>query len=150
MGEHSDSIKIQPIGYVHNSVKSTPKPEYDWSGVVSEIRLDPELAAGLDGLQRYSHVIVIYWAHKATAPSRMALRVRYKGDKTRPMVGVFASRSPFRPNSVCQKVARLLKRIDSRLILEGLDALDGSPVLDIKPFIPRIDSPADASVPDWG
>ncbi len=143
-------MPLKAIGRVHNTVKSTPKPEYDWSGIISRISIAPELAAGLEGLERYSHIIVIYWAHRATAPSKMALRVRYKGDRSRPMVGVFASRSPYRPNPLCLRVARLVEIRDGLLVVEGLDALDGTPVLDIKPFIPRIDSPAGAVAPDWG
>jgi tRNA-Thr(GGU) m(6)t(6)A37 methyltransferase TsaA len=145
----SERITLTPIGYVVNSIPSTPKPEYDWQGVISEIAIRPQLAGGLEGLQRYSHIIVIYWAHKATAASRIALRVRFKGDPARPMVGVFASRSPYRPNSICQKVARLLEVKDSSLKVEGLDAINGTPILDIKPFIPRIDSAPDAVTPVW-
>ena len=66
-----------------------------------------------------------------------------------PEVGVFASRSLFRPNPLGVKVARLLERKGNILRLEGLDALDGTPVLDVKPFIPRSDAPASAAVPDW-
>jgi tRNA (adenine37-N6)-methyltransferase len=142
-------MSLEPIGFVRSPVKATPKPEYDWSGVVSEIVIEPKYAAGLDGLERYSHVIVIFWADKATDKSKMALRVRYRGDPALPEVGVFASRSPYRPNSICLKVAHLLGVTDNILRLEGLDAYDGSPVLDIKPFIPDNDAPPDASVPPW-
>ena len=150
MENSADEIVLRPIVRVSNAVKSTPKPEYDWSGIVSEISIEPALAAGLEGLLRYSHVIIIYWAHRATAASKMALRVRYKGDRSRPMVGVFASRSPYRPNPLCIRVARLVEIKGEVLVVEGLDALDGTPVVDIKPFIPRIDSPAGATEPDWG
>ena len=147
--EASDEIHLQPIGYVRSPVKETPRPEYDWTGVVSEIVIQPEFAAGLAGLGEYSHVIVIYWAHKAIDKSKMALQVRYRGDPTLPMVGVFASRSPYRPNPLCLKVARLLEVSDHILRLEGLDAYDGTPVLDIKPFNPDNDAPPHASVPPW-
>ena len=79
----------------------------------------------------------------------MALRVRYRGDPALPEVGVFASRSLFRPNPIGMKVARLLGIKDNILRVEGLDALDGTPVLDIKPFIPDNDAPKNASAPDW-
>ena len=142
-------IYLNSIGFVRSTVKETPKPEHDWTGVVSEIEVNPEFGAGLEGLERYSHVIVIYWAHKATNKSKMALRVRYKGNSTLPEVGVFASRSLFRPNPIGMKVARLLERKDNILRLEGLDALNGTPVLDIKPFNPDSDAPKDAHAPDW-
>jgi tRNA-Thr(GGU) m(6)t(6)A37 methyltransferase TsaA len=142
-------LAFKPIGYVKSPVTETPKPEYDWRGIVSEIVIEPELAAGLEGLERYSHIIVIYYAHKAASPAEMALRVRYKGNPAYPMVGVFASRSPYRPNALGQKLARLLKMRDNILRVEGLDALDGTPVLDIKPHIPGYDSAEDASSPQW-
>jgi tRNA-Thr(GGU) m(6)t(6)A37 methyltransferase TsaA len=142
-------MTLEPIGFVRNGVTETPRPEHDWKGLVSEIAIEPGLAEGLEGIEKYSHVIVIFWAHKATDKSKMALRVRYRGDPSLPEVGVFASRSLFRPNPLGMKVARLLERKDNVLLLEGLDALDGTPVLDIKPFIPRNDAPGGASVPDW-
>jgi tRNA-Thr(GGU) m(6)t(6)A37 methyltransferase TsaA len=142
-------MPLRPIGLVRSPVKQTPKPEHDWTGIVSEIVVEPEFSAGLEGLERYSHVIVIFWAHKATDKSKMALRVRYRGDATMPEVGVFSSRSLFRPNPIGMKVARLLEKKDNVLRLEGLDALDGTPVLDIKPFNPASDAPQDTNVPDW-
>jgi tRNA-Thr(GGU) m(6)t(6)A37 methyltransferase TsaA len=144
-----NGISLEPIGFVSSPVKQTPRPEHDWTGIVSEIVVEPEFSAGLEGLERYSHVIVIYWANKATDKSKMALRVRYRGDSSLPEVGVFASRSLFRPNPLGMKVTRLLERKDNILRLEGLDALDGTPVLDIKPFIPSSDAPEGARVPEW-
>jgi tRNA-Thr(GGU) m(6)t(6)A37 methyltransferase TsaA len=144
-----DEMPLQPIGFVRSPVKQTSRPEHDWTCIVSEIEVKPEFSTGLPGLERYSHIIVIYWAHQATDKSKMALRVRYKGDPSLPEVGVFASRSLFRPNPLGMKVTRLLERKDNILRLEGLDALDGTPVLDIKPFIPSNDVPGDARVPDW-
>jgi len=142
-------ILLEPIGYVHSHVKVTPKPEYDWSDVVSEIELAQSWQAGLDGLEQYSHVIVLYWAHKATDKTKMALRVHYRGEATLPRVGLFASRSPYRPNPLCMKVARLLSVKGSILQVQNLDALDGTPVVDIKPFILTNDAPTDVRVPDW-
>jgi tRNA-Thr(GGU) m(6)t(6)A37 methyltransferase TsaA len=144
-----EQITLRAIGRVRSPVKSTPKPEYDWRGIVSEIELEPGLAPGLEGLEGYSHVIVIYYADRATDPADMALRVRFKGDPDYPMVGVFASRSPYRPNPLGQKLARLLAVEGSKLRVEGLDAIDGTPVLDIKPFIPGYDSSPDATSPQW-
>jgi len=142
-------ITLSPIGYVKSPVRETPRPEHDWQGIVSEVVLLPGLAPGLEGLARYSHIIVIYYAHKAADPADMALRVRYKGNPTLPMVGVFASRSPYRPNPLGQSLCRLLEVKGNILRVEGLDALDGTPVLDIKPFIPGYDSAADAISPRW-
>jgi tRNA (adenine37-N6)-methyltransferase len=94
-------------------------------------------------------VLVIYWADRATDPARMALTVRHRGDGKRPLVGVFASRSCFRPNPLGLKLARLLEVGNNLLRVEGLDALDGTPVLDIKPFTPGYDSAEGAASPEW-
>jgi len=145
----SDGLELKPVGHVRCPIISTPQPEYNWQGIVSEIVIDHSLAPGLAGLERYSHIIVTYWAHLATNPTDMALSVRYKGNPKLPMVGVFASRSPYRPNPLGHKVARLLEIRGNTLKVEGLDALDGTPVLDIKPFIPHYDSPEGATAPLW-
>lgn len=140
---------LQPIGFVRNAIKATLRPEHDWTGIISEIVLEHEFVPGLERLEEYSHIIVIFWAHKATDKSKMALRVRYRGDPALPEVGVFASRSLFRPNPLGMKVARLLEIKNNILRVEGLDALDSTPVLDIKPFNPSNDAPADAKTPEW-
>ncbi|MCL2150392.1 MAG: tRNA (N6-threonylcarbamoyladenosine(37)-N6)-methyltransferase TrmO [Dehalococcoidia bacterium] len=149
-GSNTNNFKgFVPIGRVHSPIKSTPKPEYDWRDVISEIIIAHPLALGLAGLERYSHIIVIYWAHQATDPLDMALRVHYRGNPKLPIVGVFASRSPYRPNPLGQKVAELLEITSDVLRVRGLDALDGTPVLDIKPFIPDYDAPEGATAPRW-
>ncbi len=142
-------IALKPIGYVRSSVSSTPRPEHDWRGVISEIVLKPELAPGLEGLTRYSHVLVIYWADRATDPAKISLVIHHKGDPRRPLVGVFASRSLHRPNPLGLKLARLLEVRENVLRVEGLDALDGTPVLDVKPFTPGYDSDEGATAPTW-
>jgi tRNA-Thr(GGU) m(6)t(6)A37 methyltransferase TsaA len=148
MVDRSD-ITLKPIGVVRSQVKATPRPEHDWRGVISEIVVNKEFTPGLEGLERSSHIIVIYWAYKATDSAKMALQVHYKGDPELPMVGVFASRSLFRPNPIGQKVAKLLEVEGNVLKVEGLDALDGTPVIDIKPYIPRYDSAQGATAPKW-
>ncbi|MCL1885693.1 MAG: tRNA (N6-threonylcarbamoyladenosine(37)-N6)-methyltransferase TrmO [Dehalococcoidia bacterium] len=142
-------ITIEPIGYVRNAVKSTLRPEHDWSGIISEIEILPSWQEGLAELEQFSHITVIYWAHQATDKTKMALRVFFRGEPTLPKVGVFASRSPYRPNALCLKVAKLMSIERNILQVQNLDALDGTPVLDIKPFIPTSDAPLDAHVPDW-
>jgi tRNA-Thr(GGU) m(6)t(6)A37 methyltransferase TsaA len=144
-----DDITLQPIGYVRNGIAATPRPEHDWSGTVSEILLRDGMSPALEGLARYSHVLVIYWADRAIDPAKMDLTVRHRGDPGHPMVGVFASRSCFRPNPLGLKLAHLLEVKGSTLRVEGLDALDGTPVLDVKPFIPGYDSAEGALSPDW-
>jgi tRNA-Thr(GGU) m(6)t(6)A37 methyltransferase TsaA len=149
MNMNNDTMALHPIGFVQNAVRSTPRPEHDWTGIISEIVIEPELVPGLERLEEYSHVIVIFWAHKATDKSKMALQVRYRGDPALPMVGVFASRSLFRPNPLGMRVSRLLGIENNILKVEGLDALDGTPVVDIKPYSPNNDKPEDVKTPGW-
>ena len=147
-GQLSD-ITIKPIGIVRSKVKQKPKPEYNWQELVSEIVIDGSLNEALDGLEGYSHIIVIYWLHQAVAPGRMAIKVHPRGETELPLVGIFASRSPHRPNPLGQKVVRLLGRKANVLRVKGLDAIDKTPVIDIKPYIPGYDSVAEATVPQW-
>lgn len=142
-------MTIRPIGVVRSSVRKQQKPGYNWEEVVSEIVIDDSLAEALDGLDGFSHIIVIYWLHLAADKSKMASKVHPRGDLELPLVGRFATRSPYRPNSLGQKVVRLLERKGNVLRVRGLDALDGTPVIDIKPYIPGYDSVEDATVPKW-
>ena len=88
--------------------------------------------------------------HKAVDKSKMALKVFPRGRKELPPVGVFASRSPYRPNSLGRATVKLIERRGNSLIVQGLDAIDGAPVLDIKPFIPGYDSPDEGVyAPEW-
>lgn len=96
------------------------------------IEVRPELAAGLDGLEGFSHIIVLFQFHKAGGAK---LRVTPPGETT--PRGVFATRSPHRPNPLGLSVLRLLRRRGSVLEVSGLDLIDGTPVLDIKPYTRR-------------
>lgn len=141
-------MTFKPIGVVSNEVRDRPGMDFEWLEVVSRIIIDQSLAEALDGLDKYSHIIVIFWLHRPHK-SHYALKVHPRGDKSRPLVGLFASRSPHRPNPVGEKTVRLLKRQGNVLWVEGLDAIDGTPVIDIKPFMPGYDSPQDAGIPQW-
>ena len=92
----------------------------------------PEFADALDGVEEHEHLWVLFWMHGLTAADRRTLRVHPRGDRSRPKRGVFALHSPKRPNPIGLTRVRLLAREGNRLIVEDLDALDGSPVIDIK------------------
>ena len=147
-GRLSD-ITIRPIGIVRSRVKQKQQSDYNWQGIVSEVVIDSRFNEALDGLEGFSHIIVIYWLHQAVDPAKMALKVHPRGKQELPPAGLFASRSPYRPNPLGQKVVRLLERRDNVLRVQGLDAIDETPVIDIKPYIPGYDSVADATVPRW-
>jgi len=117
---------------------------------VSKIRIFDEFCDGLKGLNTYSHIIILYWFHlRDTAEERAVLRVIPRRHPGSPEVGVFASRSPSRPNPIGLCVAELVKMEGNILSVKGLDALEGSPVIDLKPYNPRADAVPDAAVPQW-
>jgi tRNA-Thr(GGU) m(6)t(6)A37 methyltransferase TsaA len=142
-------MTIRPIGVVRSPVRQKQKPGYNWEEVASEVVIDDSLGEALDGLDGFSHIIVVYWLHLSIDTVRMADKVHPRGDSRLPLVGRFATRSPYRPNSLGQKVVRLLERKGNVVWVRGLDALDGTPVIDIKPYIPGYDSVDNATVPKW-
>ena len=140
-------MTLKAIGIVQNKVKQVPGSGYKWQKIVSEIVLDDSLTEAMDNLDEFSHIIVLYWMHQSTEPA--PVKVHPKGRAELPRVGVFASRSPDRPNPVGKATVRLLQRRRNVLTVQGLDAVDGTPVIDIKPYLPEIDSVDSAKVPSW-
>ena len=141
-----DEIVLRPIGVVRNDFET--HPTIGWDQVVSELVLRRELAEAADGLEGFSHIIVVFWMHK-TASQRVPLKQHPRGMATLPAVGPFACRSPLRPNPIGITVVKLLGRSGNKLTVKGLDALDGTPILDIKPYLPRYNAPTGATEPDW-
>jgi tRNA-Thr(GGU) m(6)t(6)A37 methyltransferase TsaA len=101
---------------------------------------------GLDG---FSHVWVVWWLdHNDTPKKRSILQVHPRGDRNNPLTGVFACRSPARPNLIALTLCRVLSVKDNVVEIDKIDAFANTPILDLKPYIPGYDS-ANASVPDW-
>jgi tRNA-Thr(GGU) m(6)t(6)A37 methyltransferase TsaA len=140
-------INLTPIGFVKNAV-TEPKGE-DWQTIISEIIVNEDMKEALSGIDQFSHIIVIYWMHKTPASERSIMKVHPKRNPNLPLVGVFATRSPARPNPIGIATIKLLECRGNILKVIGLDAIDGTPVLDIKPHIPGSDSPAPARIPGW-
>ncbi len=112
--------------------------------------IDPAYGEALTGIEDFSHLWVIYWFHGNDTPEkRHTLKVHPRGNPANPLTGVFATRAPVRPNLVALKACRLVGRQENRLEVVGLDAWDGSPVLDLKPYIPQIDAVPEAVIPTW-
>jgi len=142
-------ITLRAIGIVRNGIKQPPKQvPFGWEKVVSDIEVDSSLTEALDGLGGFSHIVVLYWMHQVAA-GEMPMKVHPMGKQELPLVGIFATRSPRRPNPVGETTVRLLQRQGNILKVEGLDAIDGTPVIDIKPYVPEYDSAAKATVPQW-
>jgi tRNA-Thr(GGU) m(6)t(6)A37 methyltransferase TsaA len=119
---------LKPIGLVHNSITMDNKPD-DWSGVVSKIKIYSRYSKALYRISQFRTILVVFWFHEA-AGSR--LRVHPRGDKCRPVRGVFATRSQRRPNRLGVTEVELLKVSGNTLTVRGLDAFNGTPVVDIK------------------
>ena len=137
-------ITLKAIGIVRNGIKQRPKQ--GWEKVVSDIVVNSSLTEALDRLEEFSHIIVLYWLHRA-ASGKVPLKIHPMGKQELPLVGLFATRSPHRPNPIGKATVRLLQRQGNILKVEGLDAIDGTPVIDIKPYLPGYDSAANATVP---
>jgi len=115
------------------------------------ICLDQQYASGLEALEGFSHVIVFWYADRLEGmdPPAMVLDKPYINGPDH--IGVFATRSPFRPNNICCSTARILQIDHAKGVIEvdWLDALEGTPVLDLKPYHPSEDRIRDATVPLW-
>jgi len=119
-------------------------------GGESKIELKAEFCPGLFRLSQFSHLIVLYWLHlRDNEADRGTLRVIPMRHADAPEMGVFGTRSPSRPNPIGLCVVELLRLEDCSLIVKSLDAEEGSPIIDIKPYIPRADSLPEAKVPEW-
>jgi len=120
------------------------------AGEISQIRIFKQYCESLQGLDSFSHVIVLYWLHLRDNPEeRNTLKVVPRRHPGAPEVGVFASRSPSRPNPIGLCVVQLSRIDECSLFVKNLDALEESPVIDIKPYIPRADSVPNAQAPNW-
>lgn len=142
------AVTLSPIGYVRSRIKET-MPD-GWDAVESEIVLRPEFEPMLLNLGHYSHVIVVFWPHLVPDDVRGSKPQLHPRDDTQyPLMGVLATRSQIRPNPLLVSPVRLLGVKGNVLRVRGLDAVDGTPVLDVKPYLPHYDSIADAKVPEW-
>lgn len=143
-----EPITIKPIGYVHSGYLEPTHVAHTrrgWTDDASTIRLLDQHKAALSGLQGYSHLIVLYWIHRSR-------EWKMPKDHNKPShVKVFATRMPVRPNPIAMSVVELLgfSTETGEIEVRGLDALDGAPVLDVKPYIPDFDCWPGACIPDW-
>ena len=140
-------MKIEPIGYVYSPRREMV--DENWSDVESKIILDEEFKTGLEGLDFFSHAIIITYLHKATFDRNHHLRRHPKDRKDMPKIGIFAQRAKHRPNPIGITAVKIIGISDNFLIVKGLDAIDGTPVLDVKPYYPQYDCINDATTPDW-
>ncbi|MBU1369545.1 MAG: tRNA (N6-threonylcarbamoyladenosine(37)-N6)-methyltransferase TrmO [Bacteroidetes bacterium] len=140
-----NSINIKPIGIIHTEYdgsKQAPiQPVFATNSLVSVAIINRELMEGLDGLDQFTHVILFYWLHKAKSP-----QLKQKPFLSDKEYGIFAIRSPHRPNPIGMSVVELVKIEENRLYFNHADMFDNSPLLDIKPFVPDMDNRPNAGM----
>jgi tRNA-Thr(GGU) m(6)t(6)A37 methyltransferase TsaA len=144
--EPLEPVTYRPIGVVRNPVRES-RPD-GWERVRSNLVLREELAPALDAIEGFSHVIVVFHMHRVPEEAQV-LQLPVGNEDGPPQRGVFATRSQLRPNPIGTSVVRVLRRRKNVLRVQGLDALNGTPVLDIKPYLPEYDSERNAVVPSW-
>jgi len=140
-------IALKPIGTVRNGVTEI-EPD-STNSLVSEIIINNEHDEALEGIEQFSHLIIIFWMHQVPPAKRRLKKVHPRGRQDVPLRGVLATRTQYRPNPVGVKTVKLLERHGNVLKVMGLDALEGTPVLDIKPYDPDYDGVPGATVPQW-
>ncbi|MFX0096275.1 MAG: tRNA (N6-threonylcarbamoyladenosine(37)-N6)-methyltransferase TrmO [Candidatus Hodarchaeota archaeon] len=134
----SSAFELKAIGIVESS------------GPTSEISVFPEYCSGLQSLVEFSHAIILYWFHlRDSREERSVLSVIPKKHPGAPPVGVFASRSPSRPNPIGLCVAKIIGVVNCTLTVKGLDAFEGSPIVDIKPYLSGNDAVLGTRAPEW-
>jgi tRNA-Thr(GGU) m(6)t(6)A37 methyltransferase TsaA len=147
-GHDMNSICVSPVAIVHNPRTTTE--DDDWGDVVSEIVLEPSLPdESLDGLETFSHAEIIFQFHLVDEGEAVCGARHPRENPDWPKVGIFAQRGRLRPNRLGLTVVRILRREGRSLFVEGLDAVDGTPVLDIKPMMEEFLPRGQIRQPDW-
>ncbi|MFL2647090.1 MAG: TrmO family methyltransferase [Dehalococcoidia bacterium] len=142
-----EEINIDEIGLVSNGVHQISL--VDWSDVSSIIKFKIKFKDYLEHLDDYSHVIVVGWLHLIPSELRNRSQAYPNGDTKLPVQGALALRGGARPNPISVTVCQIIDLHGSELALKGLDLVDGTPILDIKPYIPFYDSEMNAQLPVW-
>ncbi len=141
---------------MRNGVESVARR--DWSAVRSRVEFRPGVGESLLGLRDYSHVIVVGWLHLIPAELRERRRAYPAGDERLPLQGALALRGGARPNPLAVTVCELRSVEEpgsgrgeegGAIVVSGLDLVDGTPVLDVKPYIAAYDALPEATLPDW-
>ena len=136
--EMEEHFKIFPVGMVRKRDERVT------------IEINQAYEDGLMGLDQNSHIIVFSWFQKSDTPEkRKTLQVHPRGNKANPLTGVFATRSPVRPNPISISACKILSIDDMRIHVDAIDAFDGTPVIDIKPYVPRLDAISEVRMPGW-
>lgn len=130
-------LNFKPIGFIHTPFQETETTPIQSarSEAVGTVEVFSEYADGLEGVEEFSHLILIYAFHHISGQAPLKVKP-FLDDR---LHGVFATRYPHRPNPLGLSVVRLIRRENTRLEVAGVDVLDGTPLLDIKPYLPDFD-----------
>lgn len=163
----TDHFIIRPIGTIKNNnqepflvagndgIKMKEQAQADIKSVrqineeISEIVINEDIIDILDGIRGYSHLVILYWAHKVPEQSRSLTKVHPMGRECFSKAGIFSTCSPARPNPILMTVVRLCGIRDNVLEVTGLDAVNGSPLIDIKPYVRNFYPQDKISIPKW-
>ena len=138
-------VRLEPIGFVETEAVGK---EVRNKNVISRIVFREDLTEALEGTEEFSHLFVLFWLHEMSDDDRNVMKVHPRGRADMPLLGIFATRTPHRPNPIGLTRVKLLKIEGNVVTVQGLDAYDGTPVLDIKPF-DSWDTTEDFKVPEW-
>jgi len=150
----SSKFWLRPIGVIHTSFSDDEVRE-SLTGVSGVIEVYEEFAKGLKGIDGFSHIMIIAYLHKVPEDRREVLEVRPRrliklglSPEELPVVGVFCTDSPHRPNPIAITIVKLVRRDGRFLYVEGLDLFNGTPVIDLRPYTPdRV--VRDSTQPQW-
>ena len=148
MSNESYEIIMNTLGFVKNEMKE-PGVRPNLKDIVSEVEVYDEFAEGLLKIDEYSHAVILYHYHIDRHPDPKPMQQHAHANENFPVVGIFSLRGSDRPNRIGISMVKILEVGQNTLKVAGLDALDGSPVLDIKPYIPRADAIPEATVSEW-
>jgi len=137
-------IKVDPIGFVKNNEKEQRFGSF--SNEITEIEVDEKFTDALNGIDDYSHVIIVFWMDKV---KESVITHQPQGNPEVPIVGIFSCRCPQRPNPIAITTVKLIEHKGNKIKVKGLDILDGTPVIDIKPYWPIYDKVIGGIIPDW-
>jgi tRNA-Thr(GGU) m(6)t(6)A37 methyltransferase TsaA len=134
-------MELNPIGVIHSPYKDRKQCPPQGREEICEIEIFDQYTEGLKDIDGFSHLILLYWLHSAKAYS-LLVKTPWNSE----LHGLFATRSPNRPNPIGFSVVELIKINGNRLKVKGLDALEGTPLLDIKPYLPEIDAKSNVRI----
>src|SRR3954447_14337795 len=152
MDEHGDNrhrFDVRPIGIVNRSGSDSIPGVFFDPDQESVIIIDPVWESALAGIEEYSHLVVLFWLDRAERPESAPELFQPDGRDDLPSVGLFATRTPRRPNPIGTACPRLIRRDGNRLVVRGIDAWPGSPILDLKGYSLRDEFRPDAEMPAW-